>query len=87
MKYFVTFIYMNYILKARIHITPEKPIPPGYDEYWNKYETDHQGRVEVYSYSIESPEIQPIQFYGYYKKSWTFFLKGRINGVKTNISL
>jgi hypothetical protein len=75
----------NYVLKARIHIKPEQPIPADYDGYWDKYKTDHQGRVKVYQYDILSPVVQPFQFYAFYKKGWTFFLKGRINGVKTNI--
>ena len=77
---------MYYVLKVRIHMTPGQPIPADYDRYWNEYKTAHQG-VKVYSYNNESPVIQEIQFYGYYKKGWTFFLKGHVNGAITNISI
>jgi hypothetical protein len=76
---------MYYVLKVRIHITPEQPIPGGYDGYWNEYKTAHQGRVKVYRYSIDTPVVQFIQFYGHYNNGWKFFLKGKENGVKTDI--
>ena len=75
---------MYYVLKVRIHITPEQLIL-GYDGYWNEYNTTHQGRVKVYQYSIDTPVVQFIQFYGHYNNGWKFFLKGKENGVKTDI--
>ena len=78
---------MNYVLKVRIHITPEQAIPADYDQYWNEYKTAHQGRVKIYPYSIDTPVVQRIQFYGLYKTAWRFFLKGKENGMKTDIPL
>ena len=76
---------MGYVLKARIHITPEQAIPIGYDQYWQKYKADHKG-VKVYRYNFDSALTFPqTQFYGYYKNSWRFFLKAKETGVMTNI--
>ncbi|CAB4041860.1 Hypothetical predicted protein [Paramuricea clavata] len=80
----LTAFQINYVLKVRIHITPEEPIPVNYSQYWNDYKTAHQDRVKVYRYSIVAPIVQKMQFYGHYKNGlWRFFLKGKENGVKT----
>jgi hypothetical protein len=77
---------LNYVLKVRIHITPQQPIPSNYDKYWNDYKTSHQSSVKIYRYSIDAPLVQKIQFYGHYKNTnWEFFVKGKENGVKTDI--
>ena len=77
---------MDYVLKVRIHVTPEKPIPSNYDKYWKDYKTAHQDRVKVYRYIFNDALTFPqTQFYGYYEKGWRFFLKGKEDGVKTDI--
>ncbi|CAB4017931.1 Hypothetical predicted protein [Paramuricea clavata] len=76
---------MNYVLKVRIHITPEKPIPSNYDQYWNVYKTTHP-IVKVYRYVYNDALTFPqTQFYGYYENGWKFFLKAKQNGVKSDI--
>ena len=47
---------MGYVLKVRIHITPEEPIPDDYQQYWTDYRNTHQG-VTVFAYDFENPVI------------------------------
>ena len=77
---------MGYVLKVRIHITPEEPIPADYQQYWTDYRNTHQG-VTVFAYDLENPVIQASQFFCHYKNAWSCFLKGSVNGVKTAIPM
>ena len=77
---------MGYVLKVRIHITPEEPIPADYQQYWTDYRNTHQG-VTVFAYDLENPVIQASQFFCHYKNAWSCFLKGSVNGVKTDIPM
>jgi hypothetical protein len=78
-------LQQHYVLKVRLHITPEQPIPLNYNQYWNDYKTAHPDRVKVYTYSIVAPLVQKMQFYGHYKNAWKFFLKGKEDGLMRDI--
>ena len=70
----------NYRLIARVYNAPPRAERMQADQYLQQYKANHPG-IRVVSYDTHPPATPQIfQFIGHYDRSWTFILKGEVDG-------
>ena len=67
----------NYRLIARVYNKPP-PTDEQTSRYLQQYEANHRG-IKLVSYDTSTR--QAFQFIGHYDQSWTFILKGEVDGI------